>query len=123
MKDHEGAVRGFVHTGAAWYASTALAPGILDEIMVGMYHPEGGTSGEFSVEWKMMTDKPTPCLKVFNDAWHALSQFKDLLAKMAEEDDKDITPDQFCELLLSCGIDDQTPTSPPENRLQHPARS
>jgi hypothetical protein len=111
MKDHSGCERGFHHVSKAWYGKTALQNSEeIDEVMVGFYHPEGGTTGEFGVRWLPLDGDITPKLEVFNDAWHALYQFQDLLGALAELDEKDITPAQFCELLLSFGIKDLTST-------------
>lgn len=108
-KKHEGCIRGFYHTRGAWYGETAiLGRDIVDQVMVGMYHPEGGTTGEFSIEWQRLSGKIIPRLQVYDDAWGALHQFQDVLAAMAEVDGEDISPDRFCELLLTCSVADKT---------------
>lgn len=73
-----------------------------------MYADEGGTSGEMSIEWVELAGRSVPLLKVFDDAWSALSMFGDLLQKMAEVDNDNISQEQFVEMLLSCGFVDQT---------------
>jgi hypothetical protein len=111
MKDHSGCERGFHHVSKAWYGATALRDAVeADEVMVGFYHPEGGTTGEFGVRWIPLDGDIVPKLEVFDDAWHALYQFQDLLKALAETDKENITPTQFCELLLSIGIKDLTAT-------------
>ena len=109
MKDkHEGCERGFTVFSEAWYSKNQREHDMLDEIMVGMYHPEGGTTGEFGIRWTMLGGKATPRLEVFNDAWDALQRFGDMLAWMASVDDQKISPQAFAEALRGIGIKDQT---------------
>jgi len=49
---HDGMIRGFYHLAEAWYADANLTNrggGLIDEVMIGFYGPDGdqGTSGEF----------------------------------------------------------------------------
>lgn len=109
MKDrHEGCERGFTIFSESWYSKTPQPDGVVDEIMIGMYHPEGGTTGEFGVRWTMLGRELTPRLEVFNDAWNALLRFDDLLHWMASVDDKHVTPQAFAEALRGLGIKDLT---------------
>lgn len=108
-RDHTGAVRAFSILSQAWYGAANLrSADYTDQISIGMYHLEGGTSGEFTVQWIPLLGRPFAQLQVFDDAWDALHQFQDVLAKMAERDKENITPEEFAELLLSCGVVDQT---------------
>lgn len=113
---HEGGKRKFYHVGEAWYSSTALGFGMDDEVVIGVYHPDGGTTGEFSVRWSKVGRESTPMLCAFDDSWSALSMFQDVLKKMAEIDDHNIMPDEFCYLLLECGVEDATPTEYPNRQ-------
>lgn len=109
MKNFDGCVRGFHHFGAAWYGRSAMQYGEdLDRVMIGMYHREGGTSGEFSIVWTHLSSKTTPQLKSFDDSWAAPAAFSDVLAKLAEVNGLDITPMQLCEILKECGLQDLT---------------
>ena len=108
MHDHTGDIRAFTHTGASWYGPSSLRSDELDEIMVGFYASDGGTSGEFAIRWVKVGDKWSPRLEAFDDSWSALNHFTDLLALMAQHDSEDMTPETFCELLKECGIKDQT---------------
>ncbi|MCP4370020.1 MAG: hypothetical protein GY797_18170, partial [Deltaproteobacteria bacterium] len=47
-------------------------------------------------------------LQVFDDAWSALAGFTDVVEKLGKKDDENITPEQFVEILLSCGFVDDT---------------
>jgi hypothetical protein len=110
MKDHTDCKRGFTHTSAAWYGKAVLANcPEMDRVTMGFYHPEGGTTGEFAIEWLTVGGKVTPQLQAFNDGWSALHLFADVLAKLAERDSEDPTPNDVCAILLACGVEDMTP--------------
>lgn len=113
---HQGCRRQFIHLSRAYYAPVILAAkkNVVDEINIGFYHPEGGTSGEFHISWIKLGCGIAPRLEAFNDSWDALWQFRDVLEKMAAIDGQNITPDEFCHLLLSCGVEDVTPVEAPE---------
>ena len=109
-------VRGFTHVSRAWYASSWLSTtNLIDEIVFGLYFPDGGTSGEMTVKWSMLAGRPTAKLNVFHDAWMALSQMPDLVAALGAlpERESNITPSQFTALLLSLGFTDLTETVNP----------
>ena len=106
---HDGGKRRFIRTAKAWYAKTALDDQDLEVFNVGVYHDEGGTAGEFTVRWERLGGKLTPRLLAFDDSWSALLEFSGLLADMARVDGKDITPDEFHDILLKAGIEDVTP--------------
>ena len=111
---HEGMIRGFYHLSEARYADANLTnryDGLIDEVMIGFYGPDGdqGTSGEFAVKWEHLGGKLTPQLCVYDDAWDALTHFSDLLAEMAKLDKMSPSPAEFCELLKRLGMKDLTP--------------
>ena len=110
---HEGCERGFTIRSETWYGKHMNEPDTVDEIMVGMYHPDGGTTGEFSIFWTILGNKPKPCMKVFDDAWNALSRFSDLLAWMASVDGTNASPQETAEALRSIGVKDLTKRSNP----------
>lgn len=104
---HEGCTRAYVRNSKAYYAASLTNENI--KVMVGMYDLEGGgTSGEFSFQWVNLGDKLLPQLKVFDDAWSALWQFKDLLEIMAHIDSSNITEIELCAILDSLEIKDIT---------------
>jgi hypothetical protein len=107
MRDHKGCKRAYIRSSKAFYAKTLPTETI--KVMVGMYHPEGGTSGEFEFEWVDLGSSGLCVrLKCFDDAWDALAQFKDLLRKMAEIDEQNIQESEFCKILDKLGIIDIT---------------
>ena|SRR5260221_164364 len=108
-KDHEGDLKQYLLTSEAYYP-WHYDKDVVDEVMFGFYSPDGGTSGEMAIEWHQLQNgkPPAPQLTCFSDAWHALAQFKDVIDAMAEVDDQDITPKEFCQLLDRCGFVDRT---------------
>ena len=112
MMDHSECKRQYVHTGAAWYAGTALnRPDEIDEIMIGYYHPDGGTTGEFSIRWYTLGGKAAPRLEVYDDAWNALQGFRDVLDGLAEL--REGTVEKVLAILDKCGVEDATPKRNP----------
>jgi hypothetical protein len=104
MKDHTGCIRGFHWFNRAWYA-----PSLTDEsISFGMYEPNCGTSGEMMMVWHKLSGGKVPRLECFDDGWNALSLFTDLIQKLGEHDDKNISQEQFVKILLDCGFADMT---------------
>lgn len=98
-------VKGFYVSHKSWYAPSL--PKREAEIMVGLYHPEGGTSGEFGIRWMEVGKKLTPRLEIFDDAWKMFfANFAELsaLATLTE----DATDDDVIALLLRLGYIDRT---------------
>jgi hypothetical protein len=109
MKDKD-CFRGFIQLSRAWYGETSLRcrSDINDEITFGYYYSDRSTAGEISVGWLCLIDKPTPLIRIYSDAWSALSEMKDLIDLLAQHDNEDPTPEQFCEYLKQCGFKDMT---------------
>lgn len=111
--------RGFYHTGASYYGKVVLAGSKdLDRISVGLYPLGGGTLGEFCFAWRTLGSKTCIRLDVWDDAWIALQAFSDVLAKLAGMSGEHLSPEQFCELLVSCGVEDLT-----QRKAPHPHRA
>ena len=115
-------VRGFTHTSRSWYGKNWLERNfdMLDEVIFGHYHftPEGhsdGTTGEMTMVWKQLDDKPTARLNAYHDSWTVLAQMPDLVAALGglSERDSILTPEQFCALLITLGFEDLTETVNP----------
>jgi hypothetical protein len=70
-----------------------------DCIVIGTYDDEGGCEYEFNILWRNGVAE----LLVYADCWLVLTQFKDLIDRMALVDER-VTPDQFCKILLDLGI-------------------
>lgn len=126
--NHDGDIKQYIILSEAWYGEANLRPQLrpdmkpylrkVDNVEFGFYAPDGGTSGEMGVNWYQLESDGSPvlCLEVFNDAWRALAQFKDVIDALAEVDGQDITPQQFCAILDRCGFVDATPRERKERR-------
>lgn len=118
MKDHERLVRMFSHEKEAHYADTAFKnETYVDSVTFGIYSPSGhtypnrlGAFGEITVNWyeSDYRGRPVPRLECYDDGWLALSQLHDVIDRLATVDDQNITPADFCKLLLESGFIDNT---------------
>lgn len=110
-----GMIRGFYLLSESWYAEANRLPGRIDSLMIGFYREtgDGGSAGEFEIEWTELTGKPVPRLQVYDDGWYALSHFRDLLDVMAELDNQNISPQNLCKILITLGMKDLTPREVP----------
>ncbi len=109
MKNNDGVFRGFTQLSRCWYANANLKnTDLIDDVTFGFYHEEGGCSGEMSMRWKELSGAIIPYLKVYDDGWSALNEFKDILPHLADVDDLNIPPEDFCQILLDCGFKDMT---------------
>ena len=111
------AQRGFIHLREAWYAEPNIrdrTDGLIDEVMVGVYHERRGTDGEFRVAWYRLQDNrpPVPRLEVFSDGLHiALTEFADVMSWLAAHP-HDFSAREFCDILVAQGVVDMTPYEP-----------
>lgn len=114
---HTNGRRQFFHLSRAFYGESVLTgDGMHDEIVIGVYHynEEGyseGTTGEFSIRWTPLAGKSVPQLRAYDDGWSALAQFGDLIEAMSALDDRNATPQDIADLLISLGVEDATPTN------------
>jgi hypothetical protein len=84
-------------------------------IMVGMYHPGGGTTGEFSFTWEELQKGKLSCrVELWDESWDFFSVFSELFSKL-EKLTEYPTEEQIVELLLSLGFTDRTQYKRPEN--------
>jgi hypothetical protein len=114
---HEGDERRFIIMSQAWYGDAAKRgtqsnPND-DEVLLGFYCPDGGTSGEFSIKWRELGNRMVPYLKAFDDSWSALHNFSDVIAALAKLDATNPTVDQVASVLVKCGVKDATPRESP----------
>lgn len=100
---------------AYYYKNNALTfpSGTVDEIYFGLSCGGGGTHGEMSMKFIELGGRTVPRLEVFDDGWETLNSFTDLLAEMAGVTDENITPKEFCTILVRCGFEDKTPRDNP----------
>jgi hypothetical protein len=116
MRHHRGCKRAYMRLSKEYFAAKIPAETI--KVMVGWYHKDGGTEGEFEFEWIKLSGELYPRLIAFNDAWAVLWEFKDLLEKMANVDNQKIQEPEFCKLLDSLGIIDITQYEIPKGKLK-----
>ena len=103
--------RQFIQLSKSRYAEANLKDkDIQDEIILGFYHKDGGTTGEFSIKWIQLGNKFTPKVEMFNDSWSLFQGFKDLFEAMVKLDNTEITPDKFVVFLEKLGIENATET-------------
>lgn len=104
---HKGGSRAYIRSSKAYYAKLLNEP---ISIMIGIYYPDGGTTGEFEIKFiELLKNHPLSAqLKAFEDSWNVLYLFSDLLEKMSEISGQEIQEPEFCEILDSLGIIDIT---------------
>lgn len=124
MKDFTGFEKQFTVLSQSYYADTRMsvkerAEGF-DEIVLGYYAPEGGTIGELCIRWRPLeaNKPPAPRLEAFDDSWHALASFKDVLDALAELDDTRPSVKEVVSVLLKCGFTDATQRESPPPRFR-----
>ena len=111
---HEGCKRQFSHLSRAWYGDVNLATGaVRDSVTMGYYHPGGGTTGEFTMSWRYIGGKLTPRLDIYEDSWEVMWLFSDVLESLSHLNGTNPSPTEIAALLVSCGIEDATPTKSP----------
>jgi hypothetical protein len=109
MECKEKDYRSFTHYSESYYAkSIPLTNGVVDDVYFGLSCGGGGTHGEMKMEWTELGGSMVPQLRVYDDGWGVLASFSDLLAEMAKVENDNITPKEFCEMLLRCGFKDCT---------------
>lgn len=109
---HDGGYRGFYVLSQAWYGNANMRD-TKEEIMMGIYHPDGGTTGEFAIRWIDLGGSDyAPRLEVFGDAWSALPLFHELLAWLPMLTKK-VEPLEVITALLAWGVTDKTPRDNP----------
>ncbi len=109
LSKHEGCYKGYTLMSESWYyEANRPTMNCMDEVNFGYFDPEGGTSGEMSMEWHDLNNELVPKLGVYNDGWDALSNFQDLIVELGKLDDINISPKQFCDLLDTLGFKDGT---------------
>lgn len=111
--NHEGCIKSFSWHSRSWYGgSQPLGGAVVDELNIGYYAPEGGTSGEFSIQWETLSGGITPRLQAFDDGWSALVNMPELLEFMASIDGQNMPIVKFVAKLKELGFEDRTKTHP-----------
>jgi hypothetical protein len=109
---HDGAVRQFIILSEAWYAEASQTAHQRltgeDEITLGFYVPDDGSTGEFSIKWERLEGRLVPQLHAYHDAWSALANFADVLQKLEELDGTSPSVAAVATVLKECGVVDAT---------------
>lgn len=106
VHNKEKVIRGYYRFSKAWYATDRDVE--RSTVMLGMYYPDNGTIGEISLEWETIGDQKVPVLTAYDDSWKVLPKLGDLMKEMARWNDKNITEEQFVQLLNKTGFTDLT---------------
>jgi hypothetical protein len=117
MKDYSGYKRQFTQLSRAWYGKANLNNNTVDEITIGLYGEDGSTVGEFHIEWIRLGNTVSPKLIAFDDSWNALWFFLDVLEGLSKLDNLDTPPEDICNLLIKCNVEDVTKTDWKTNGL------
>lgn len=108
---HAGGYRGFTWVSKAHYADSALKGMAYEDVFnLGVYHEDGGTSGEFTISWYRLRGELAAQLEIFEDAFEvAIHVCSDLMSALAELDHKNPQPQDVYDLLIKLGFRDRTP--------------
>jgi hypothetical protein len=68
-------------------------------VYIGMYHPKGGTAGEFCIEWI----HGHPVLNVHSGTWKVLHYMQDLQVLLMHLDGSDLSPEDLIKKLQEIG--------------------
>lgn len=104
MKKHIDCIRGYHRYNKSWYAQ----PNEKITVGFGLYHKDGGTSGEMSMAWYELGKDLCARLESFEDSWSVLSTFPDLIEELSKVDSGLIQEEDFVEILNKCGFKDLT---------------
>ncbi len=120
MKHHTAYRRCYHRRRKAYYAN-AKEP---VSVGFGIYAHDGISFGAMEIEWVVVGVNIFPKLICFDDGWSALHSFADVIEKMGQVDEQNITEPDFCKLLDSCGfkditkyIDPDLSTDPPQQEM------
>lgn len=109
MNKHDSDIKGFVWYSETWYSKNIpLSEHIKDKLTIGFYSEEGGTSGEFQMDWEYLSGEVVMRLKAYNDGWSALVNMPELLEYMKDIDNQNIPIEQFVKKLIDLGFKDRT---------------
>lgn len=103
----------FIRTSEAWYADTALEPGIQDEVQIYMQDEHEGLIGEIMLRWYDVGDSYGPALRLecFSDSFAALPVLAPVLERLGRPmgySSPRMTAGDVCSVLLDFGFVDVT---------------
>lgn len=105
----------FIQLSRAWYGETCLKDrrNISDEVTVMVTTDDEGGFSEFTVKWEILQGKLCPKVGLFSDAWRLFRLLPDLFDELANRQDQDPTPEEFCDLLQELHFIDATEEANP----------
>ena len=92
------------------YAKVVPLDGV-DEIMLGIQCVQGGCLCDMAIRWHMISNKPTPRLEMFDEAWPLFRAptFISVLEQLTQMSQNHIpTPDEVSALLIAHSFTDQS---------------
>jgi len=106
----------YTHSRSYYHTADSLPNGVIDEIMFGVYHEDGGCSGEGAIRWYELGGGTALRLELFDDGMLLLDRASDFLGALREACDNNRTP--MCSdverMLLASGFRDKTKTEDPD---------
>jgi hypothetical protein len=84
---------------------------LVAEVVFGLYEKDGRVYEgyrEMSVCWYGLPITPIPLLQIPNNSWQLLADLSDVMMKITNLTSQEVSPDKFCEFLVSCGFTDIT---------------
>lgn len=114
MKIIDNKNRGFYWSNKAYYA--AAFQKAKPSISFGLYSNDGENDiqGEMNIEWEDLgTTGIGARLRSFDDSWHILASFSDLINSMGKLNIKNVTQEDFVALLFLHGFKDLTQYTAP----------
>lgn len=114
LRERVHRMKGFtVFTEAWWAESQRPQEGAAEEIMVGDYDPDGGTTGEFAVRWYNLQGRLTPRVEMFHDSWQLFREWPEFFDALAHISYFSAQPEYFRVWLEAQGFKDMTPRENP----------
>lgn len=110
MKNIKDFKRGFVSLSRSWFGECCpTEKGVIDAITIEVDELDGDIWGEFEINWMLIgKGESVARISIFDGCWDAFFHCTDLIEKMKEIDGQNISPDDFCKMLVELGFEDLT---------------
>lgn len=116
----EQKLRQFIIEAETWYADTRPKKDrVVAELRCGLDSSEGGTFGEWFIEWTELGGRPAAQLHVFDDSWNALveSEFHLVMEELARDSGQGAASiEEVVSMLKSRGWRDITQRTDPSGQ-------
>lgn len=98
---------GFSQLSKTWYYSPNQN-GTVEEMSIGVYCVNGGTMGEFNLEWAALANGAAAQLRAYHDAWQVFPFMPKLFPMLASvstgSNNASVSPDIFANMLEKIGF-------------------